>query len=372
MKKVKILTPLAHSQSVSDIKPKVALNLNQTVHKGKNHAEAKEVIKRKLISRLGDMAKLDLSKVNETDCEQSVDISPSKYGETKPKRGSKRFTNFRVNIGEYHAGTKEDLNQIVTTERSGFAMSSKLQSNHKKNSSILNGARGQSSSSAMNRYFSVGEFNHRSILEPNKLNNEDEYSPLGSNGSRMRSVSPVGNSDSVSKYDTLSRIDSSADELELLKRKVEEKQTSLPVSLKKIPNFPSSGLQSRESRSISRAENPESNNVDKYFTDIQGNSLLSTMNSTKDIFSSISRRSSAQRRSQISGSRTNRGVNAAHQMIFGMNMQSSKNLPVLSRGDSLTASNSNSPNGESPLNHFAKHSGFHGLCFNLSSEIVLH
>ena len=72
---------------------------------------------------------------------------------------------------------------------------------------------------------------------------------------------------------------------------------------------------SRSSLSIHRESGP--NNVDKYFTGLNGKSILSTMNSSNDLFSNITRNSTSRQRSSLNGSHSTIGFNAGNQVIFG-------------------------------------------------------
>lgn len=139
MKKVKVLSPVGKSPSRGNLKPNFAQDLNHLGKKKKEHNEAKEVIKRKLISKLGHMERLDLSKVNETDCEHSFEGLSNKHIGLKTDRHGRRSNNFKVKFGDPQIRTKEDLNQIRSIENSKLRLSSRLQSKHKKNSLALNG-----------------------------------------------------------------------------------------------------------------------------------------------------------------------------------------------------------------------------------------
>ena len=78
--------------------------------------------------------------------------------------------------------------------------------------------------------------------------------------------------------------------------------------MKNIPqiHFQTPSRDSLRGESINRQ-----NKVDTYFSDLNGNSLISTLNSSKDLFGAISSSNLSQRNSLLSGSKSNRGINAA-------------------------------------------------------------
>jgi hypothetical protein len=134
-------------------------------------------------------------------------------------------------------------------------------------------------------------------------------------------------------------MDSSNDELDILKKQMEkQKQASMPQNLKMFPMIHSK-QPSRSSSRINSSEHSGVNTVDKYFTDMNGNSLLSTLNSSKDYFSSISGRSSSRRRSTLING-TGIGINAGNRVVFG---DSSLNAPILSRGINSILNSRESP-----------------------------
>ena len=152
---------------------------------------------------------------------------------------------------------------------------------------------------------------------------DDEiFSGRNSRRSVMKSLSGVDHSQSISQ------MDSNGDELDILKKQIEkQKQASMPLSLKMLPVI-HSRQPSRGSLSMKSSEKSRVGTVDKYFTDINGNSLISTLGSSKDYFSNVSGGTSSRKKSFLS-SNTNIGINAGNRVVFG---EALSNIPTLPNG----------------------------------------
>lgn len=117
------------------------------------------------------------------------------------------------------------------------------------------------------------------------------------------------------KTEIANKYESSSEEYDTLKSEINRHNTkSLPISMKDMPKLhfePTSRDSFRGEPIVSK------NNVDRYFSDMNGNSIFSTNMASDSLFGSISSNNLSNRNSLLSGSKSNRGVNAANQILFG-------------------------------------------------------
>lgn len=287
-------------------------NLASKVHHSENTQEdnrspeipEKQYKPRKIIknyiTKLKDRENLDLSRVNEVENENSEEFTP--------------YKSYMKRLAQEKTKSKFALQKEVpqqTNEEFSMAEMYKL-----KRQSSLAGIINKNSTSAggMRRISSMPRFSAstqvRDAQPPSQQwrGSEVQHSPVMSSARMNISDSPST---------------SSGDELDILKRKVEEQKT---VSMPSLKNYQAMPIRhnSRSSLSIGRQENP--NKIEKYFQDFNGNSILSTMSSSNDIFSNITKNTSL-RSSLLSNGHTVRGINAGNQVVFGSQGQ---NLPSIS------------------------------------------
>ena len=286
MKKI-LKHPFFHKDSINSPQKPLELSFQENSYQGENKNNgmaypkaalpSKEVIKKRLITRIKGMDQLNLSKVNETDNENSIDMTPAK---TNGKR--------RSSIADHYFKPK-----VAPSEFKKIASQRRI--------SVQPALLGL----------------HAPALQPR---NEG----FSSRGSPIRPVSGINSLEDVSSPT------SSLDEIDILRKKIERKNNiSNPTSLKNMQMI-SGRNHARSSLSINRELEPTK--VDKYFTDLNGRSILSTMNSSNDLFSNITLNSSNRKRSSLNGSRSNIGFNAGNQVIFGSIKPNIGNIPSGSRG----------------------------------------
>lgn len=344
-----LLTPKIQRSDVTNSfeKPESDLIIAvSTKNESLNHRKktAKDMIKRNLIQKITQLNTLDLSKVAETDGENSIDFSPTKYVLPKLDKQRSRFNKQVQKLSETTQSANMDLGNKLQGYRRGVSPS--FDQMYKPDQVLVNQKEGKLSKSSTLKKYSSYQNLHKPTTQFGAEVTKVDGSPqiTMSKGSNMKSVSGVEGSDSGT------HIDSSMDELDMLRAQVDKRTTSNPVSLKDIPLI-HNRYDSRGSMSIARVSEV-GKGVDKYFTDLNGKSLLSTLNSSKDIFSNISAKRSASRSSLITGNRSNRGINAARNIMFGSNMQSLPSLPVNSYESRVGYTNDESPIGKGLLYEF--------------------
>lgn len=200
----------------------------------------KEVIKKNLISKFREMNKLNLSKVNETDNESSVDLTPTRFkieAPLKPKKKSKfekHFTFFNNEREERNKSEQKVFNNLHYRSRSrGISVNLKSNTSSNEKAAILSLPKISSSLNSNTIYpaFMNSSKEERTV---------QKYSP-------MNSINVLNNSNILSPQN------SSSDELELLKRRVEDqKMTSMPINLKNCPIMTSRSNIHSTSLSMSR------------------------------------------------------------------------------------------------------------------------
>lgn len=297
-------------------------NLNfEDYNRQENKEKAKGLIKKNLMVKINKLRQLDLSKVAETDGESSMDVSPSNYILPKMERQRSRFNQYNAKLSEPTIKLKETSGRKSKLEFSSELLSVALPNNSNKMASLglidyrhqpLSSRMRTSSSHKLLHPTTENSYEDKFILQKGEF---EDLSTMNSRKSNHKSNSGMDSSD----HDT--QLESSKDELELLRQQVEQKTSSLPVSLKNIPSV-QSRYSSRGSVSIGRGPEEKRSSVDKYFTDINGNSLLSTLSSKKDLFADISSNNISKRRQSINVARNSRGFYAANQIIFGASTQS--------------------------------------------------
>ena len=179
---------------------------------------------------------------------------------------------------------------------------------------MLRNSRRAESTLSMRGFSSNLKLDPLSSLLSNNIN--ENYKRLNSDENLMiSSHRSVNSMNSITQVNNGLKSDAYENESDALSRELDKFNiNSNPASLKYIPH-----LQSELSSRSSQRKDPliNQNNVDKYFTDLNGNSLISTLHSTNELFSSISSSNFMKRSSLLSGNKTNRGINAANQILFG-------------------------------------------------------
>lgn len=324
-------------------KPKEALLLQQNLNSEDVNAQeskekAKGLIKKNLMVKINKLRELDLSKVAETDGESSIDVSPSNHILPKVDRQRSRFNQYNVKLSEPTIKLKEN-----TGRRSKLEFNTELLSGALPNSSNKLAGLGLIDYSHQPLSSRMRKSSSYKLLHPTTENSYDdrfklqkgEFEDLSTMNSRKSNIKSSSGMN-TSEHDTY--MESSKDELELLRQQVEQKASSLPVSLKNIP--PVQGrYSSRGSASIERDTNEKRSSVDKYFTDLNGNSLLSTLGSKKNLFADISKQNISKRRQTLNAARNSRGFYAANQIIFGPSTHSSLAFDNSPKQDSNTQRN---------------------------------
>uniref|UniRef100_A0A7S3KFF3 Uncharacterized protein n=1 Tax=Euplotes crassus TaxID=5936 RepID=A0A7S3KFF3_EUPCR len=266
----------------------------------------KKIIKN-YITKLKDRENLNLSMVNECENETSREMTPYKKYR---KRISQERSKSKFALQKEPTISMEDQMMVgLATSRETNILSERM-----KDSSA--------SSSGLRRISSLPRFTSST--------NARNFIPSSENWRSKDAQESSYNFPNGGSRSNQSRSSSSGDELDFLKKKIEEKKTLSPPSLKDYLNIPIKG-QSRSSMSISRETNIAK--IDKYFQDINGNSILSTLNSSNDLFSNLTRKDDSHRSSIGSTGHTVRGINAANQVIFGTSHQNFPEHPSLSLND---------------------------------------
>lgn len=276
----------------NELKLKLDLkNIDKTQHvlgenniMGKNKERlvlAKNVIKNRLISKIGQLNQLDLSSVEETDRESNHFVTQSIHA--------------RVPSSKH---TRESSQQA----RSNTILSKYIR---------------QESGHGMRKYASYKNLHKSPIASKfNKYDAEHNFDSQDGSVSNHAFNNPP--TSERQKSDPVGYYDSSTDEIDILRKQMEIRPSnSLPVSMKNIAPI-TSRYSSRGSPGLE--SNPATKNyIDKYFIDFNGKSLLSTLSSSNDVFTniSLSRKSNDFKRSLVSGSKTNRGIMAGNQILFG-------------------------------------------------------
>jgi male germ cell-associated kinase len=254
---------------------------------------AKRVIKKHLINKINQLNKLDLSRVAEADAESSFDFSPKKYACQRHEKQRSRFNQYQVKLGE-------PTLRVSDIDRSPQFNSTSANS--------LKFGQIKFSSSLKDLHREPIGLNNKRVLHKMET---DELSTMNSRKSNLMSFSGIDNSQ------TTSQLESSDNELDILRKQVDQqKSASLPVSLKYLPPV-QSRYSSRVSQSISRANCERESKVDKYFTDINGQSLISTLTSSKDLFAKMSTLKTSRRSSALRSDRSSTRITTGNQVLFG-------------------------------------------------------
>ena len=282
-------------------------------------------IKKNLLKKVDALHKLDLSKVPETDRESSIDISPSHKNYLFKKNGVKNNsqTKFSLNInkqpilrrnksnfskndlilGEPKLIANTQVNQIKN-EEDIKTTKNRIDNNTSNNFGIIRNSRRADSTPNSQGFKLKSSYNPLLPL----LKNESQRRLEIDENSLMNSIKSKDSSSSRRKTVNANKYDSSSEDYDTLKSEVDKQNSkSLPISMKNIPmlHFQITSRDSERGESIKNK-----NTIDRYFTDINGNSIISTTNASNDLFGGISSTNLSQRNSLLSGSKSNRGINA--------------------------------------------------------------
>lgn len=266
----------------------------------------KKVIKN-YITKLKDRENLNLSKINECLSETSGEMTP--------------YKNYKIKISEERSKSKFYFQRDTHNSPSNEMMSgiSSSRGNLNFGDKLIDS---QDRSMGMKRISSLPRLTASTDARSFVPSSESwRFSNIQKTDAKL----PKSGQNSAH-----SKSSSSGDELDILQKKVEEQKTVPLPSLKNYLTVPMQS-NSRGSLSISKDESP--NKIDKYFQDIRGNSILSTLSSSNDLFSNITRKSGSRRSSIGNTGHTVRGLNAGNQVIFGSGTQSIPNFPSLSSND---------------------------------------
>lgn len=149
----------------------------------------------------------------------------------------------------------------------------------------------------------------------NKNLNDDKRKKNNEENSFTNSQKSKDSTNSIINPNVGYRLNNFPNDFDVLSKEIDHYSVNkLPINLK-LNSQNRSQLSS--SSSLNRELSLNKNSVDKYFTDINGNSLISTLSPSNDLFSNLSSSNFSKRTSLLSGNKTNRGINAANQILFG-------------------------------------------------------
>ena len=245
--------------------------------------KAKDIIRKKLM-RIGKLNNLELSNVVETDRESVGENSPMRVHKPKASKKKSKFEN--INPSGIADNDKNSLPSIPSSQRD------RASSQNQRGGVTLAKYQRNPSSLGLKKYAS------QSLLTQHNM---------GSNFNQYN-VQPVNFAEPL---------ESSEDELDVLRKQMDSKSSSLPVSMNNIGPV-TNRYSSRGSTKLEVEPNSRSN-VDKYFMDLNGKSLINNTDPSGDIFSNINMpRQNSMQRSLMSGSgsTSSRRINAANQILF--------------------------------------------------------
>ncbi|CAI2382845.1 unnamed protein product [Moneuplotes crassus] len=310
----KVLKHPFFDTKASILKPKFFAKIPSTRTEKKDDAhessddkfKPKKIIKN-YITKLKDRENISLSKVNECENETSREMTP--YKKYKIKVSEERSKSKFYFQKDTQGSPSDEMMTGISSSREHFNFGDKLSD-------------GQERPMGMKRVSSL----------PRLTSSPDARSFVPSSESwRFNNVQKPEVKLSKSRQNSAhSGSSSSGDELDILQKKVEEQKT---VPLPSLKNYLAVPMQSNSRSSLSISKEEELNKIDKYFQDIRGNSILSTLSSSNDLFSNITTKNESRRGSIGNTGHTVRGLNAGNQVVFGSGTQSIPNFPSLRSND---------------------------------------
>ena len=297
------LKSISESQQVIKPNYETAENENPKARTGKKKLVlAQDAIKKRLMNKIGHLNNLDLSNVVETDQESVGENTPA----TKRKNSIvKRWSKFEASAKQNREKVYPPTLVPRINDSRGSRRNSVMMSKYKSNDAPV----------------TLEKYNSQSTLPllnfNNKMNTHDHYDSASSSPQSIfkNEFAKISSANRDAPFPNSAY--SSEDELDLLQKQMSLKPTiSLPSNKKNLEPI----QKKYSSRNSVRLNNHPSgtNNVDKYFIDMSGKSLISSLNVSNEVFNSITNlNKNPLHRNSVSGSQTNRGLNAANQILFG-------------------------------------------------------